>query len=366
MKKMFSIFAILIFSMFFNAKIPNTPISKTKNIYLNISLHLEGTPYSQVSNYQRYERHIQGINQFIIPIKNENPKVKFNFELSHQFILQDIMHGETKFGIGNSFSKIQKAEGHSILIHADIGGQSESNTEYEYKLSRIISDFKTLMGEEPIGASGICGTNDWLGSLKNNGIKYITSLVEFCKKSIFKKKLAPFDWWVKSCVTPGSTVPENEIPWDPSIKNCHGIFPKLGKLTIRPFFMKNSRDWLKNINQVSMLNSINKKREILAFASMPIGKLTCLSNSATEATCLEDHMDIIEFENRLNDSLNVINNHNYKNNYLNFVLSVGEQYNPTYSSSIGKVLKDFTSDNNITWKSVEDSYYSFFKKHRIN
>ena len=42
------------------------------------------------------------------------------------------------------------------------------------------------MEEKPIGAREY-GTNDWLGSLKSNGIKYITSLVEFCKKSIFQK-----------------------------------------------------------------------------------------------------------------------------------------------------------------------------------
>lgn len=347
---------LIVFSMFFNAKIPNKSNISTKNIYLNISLHLEGTPYSQVSNYQRYEQHINTINQFIIPIKNKNPDVKFNFELSHQFILQDIMHGETKFGVGNSFSKEKMNEGHTVMIHADIGGQSESNEEYNYKLNRIITDFERLLGEKPKGASGICGTNNWIESLKDHGIKYITSLVEFCKKSIFKKRLAPTDWWIRSCTTPGSTVPEGEIPWDPSIKNCHGIYPSLSNLTIRPFYLIDSRDWVKNVAPISLLNSMKKKRELVAFSSMPIGKLTCLSNSATEPNCVEDQMDLIEFENRLNDTINVINSTNYQHNYLNFVLSVGTQYTPTFSNSIGEVLLNFVNDNNIKWKSADKVY----------
>jgi hypothetical protein len=356
MRKTILTFLILSFSMFFNAKIPNTSKSLVKNIYLNISLHIEGTPYSQITNYQRYENHIESINKFIIPIEANNPSVKFNFELSHQFILQDIMHGETKFGQGNSFAKIMKSKGHAILIHADIGGQSESNSEYENKLQTIINKYELLMGIKPSGASGICGTNNWIETLKNNGIQFVTSMVEYCKKSIFKRNLTFNNWWVKSCISPGSTVPEGEISWDPSVNDCHGIFPNLSEYTIRPFILKDSRNWLKNISIYQKQNILKKFQNLVAFSSMHIGKLTCLSNSATEPNCVEDQMDIIEFENRLNDSYNIIKDSGYQNNYLNFVLSIGTTYTPSFSTSIGLSLKTFVTENNITWRNAQMNY----------
>ena len=121
------------FFTFFTQKFP-TQISKTKNIYLNISLCLEGTPHSLVSNYQRYERYIH--NQSVYhSTKNENPK-EFNFELSHQLFLQDTANGKTKFASVQLFKNSNKRKDiQSLTTAVDISWAIESNTEYEYKSS---------------------------------------------------------------------------------------------------------------------------------------------------------------------------------------------------------------------------------------
>ena len=327
-----------------------------KNIFFSISLHLEGTPYNQVNNFDRYKQHLKAINQFTGEIIAQNPNARFNFELSNTFIQQDLLFGSTVFGANKNFSKVMKSKGHSILLHADIGGSDETNEQYNQKLQLMLNSFELLLGEKTRGISGICGNNNWIEALTDNDLKFVTGMVEYCKKSILRKNLRAEDLWITNCDTPGATIPPNHHPWDLNVKDCHGIFPELSTKSIRPITLLNSRNWLSNVSLFYPMKKI-RLTPLIAFSNMQLPRISCLSNYVIGGdSCEEDYEDLIQFENRLLKALNIIQDYNYKNNYLSFTLSIGHTYSVEFSNDVGRVLSNFIDSNNITWQGVDDSY----------
>tara|TARA_B110000208_G_scaffold1852_1_gene2432 strand:- start:588 stop:2819 length:2232 start_codon:yes stop_codon:yes gene_type:complete len=194
-----------------------TPAAGTNTappLRLGFILHIEGG--KEIAQPEKLSGHMDRTQAIISTLEAKGAKL--SIELDKDFIFGVQAAGATEI----NKLKAWIASGHSIAIHADVGGQAtDTVTSMKAFILTQIEALKNILGVETIhGISGICSHADWVQVASELDFTYITSIVEYCLKSY---DTANFATDLAASKAP-RTAAEYNACTNPSA--CHDAFPK--------------------------------------------------------------------------------------------------------------------------------------------
>ncbi len=328
--------------------IDKNKIRRVGKNYITISLHAEGGQGKQISNRDAYDNHVNKLERFISAFEALSPQGKLNIEVNNIFALMAIEHEKA----GNNYLTRKMELGHSVYLHGDIGGQPDKTIQqFEQDLITRKQIVEHAIGQKIKGASGVCGHLPWIELVKKQGIKFVSSMVNYCMKSHDPANLPSEYSWVYDCESPAQQISETQ--------DCHGIFPpkEMTEYGFTPFTLSNSKNWINNMTPYFDENA--SKSDLMIFPSLQVGKLACLYQEV-EGECIEDDQDLDVLDDIISRALDDIKNFRKTNPapdlYLGFVLSIGYNYTEEYSKKAAAVIDRYIQSGDLHWQSYSESY----------
>ncbi len=332
-----------------NIKLPTNynMLKKGKN-YITISLHAEGGKGHQISNKDAYDNHVNKLEKFISAFEQLSPPGKLNLEVNNIFGLMAMEHEAP----GNNYLTRKMELGHSVYLHGDIGGQPDKTIQqFEQELITKKGIVEKAIGQKIKGASGVCGHLPWIELVKKQGIKFVTSMVNYCMKSNDPANLPSEYSWVYECKSPAQQISDTQ--------DCHGVFPpkEMTEFGFTPFTLYDSKNWINNMTLYFTPEA--SKDDLIIFPSLHVGKLACLYQE-TEGECIEEDNDLDVLDDIISEALDDINSFRQTNPtkdlYLGFVLSIGQNYTEEFSKKAAAVIDRYIQTGDLHWQSYSESY----------
>lgn len=193
---------------------------------LMVSVHVEGWGKKHY-NSEEFRNH----SEIILRIAREAHQAGgiLSFELSSEFA--------TAPGAKEIAAQLI-ALGHSIEVHADVGGIGKPSLEtFTGQLTEDFSELE-LLGVTPLLVSGICSRGPFIEAAAAAGFRIVTGIVEYCLMSL-DKDYQPTDWRQEECATPAQChdnpdfeLSQRATPWRTSSSSSWIIHDSDGDLVV--------------------------------------------------------------------------------------------------------------------------------------
>lgn len=285
-------------------------------LLLAISIHVEG--YAQeAKNFDLFQIHRRDVLQ-VAEAAEVNGAV-LTFELSAVFV-------EALTQWDDDFIEVVTSMGHSIGVHADIGGSDPPLDVFIAKLTTMKADLEAL-GGQAIHVSGICSGSPWVEAAIEAGFTATTGSVEYCLKSLDTDLLEPSKQSAAACQSPSA---------------CHG--PAIDDLEqkMTPWLTSSSSTW----------TIPDPQGEFLIIAGESGSSVSCLAEAQSGQGCSLDAKDIAVFTATIEQYLAAHDGQGIA--ALTYSWSIGTRVDDQIAEALFEAIALYSDSSEIAWVGVPE------------
>ncbi|MFH1785585.1 MAG: hypothetical protein ABH842_04090 [Candidatus Micrarchaeota archaeon] len=308
-----------------------TFIDNKPKLEVGIMIHVEGWN-NEAFEESSFERHAEAVRKMATTL--EAYGLRGTFEVSEEFI------DGCKNWDDNVLLEL-KNRGHSIGVHADVGGNLEKENLTQQEFGQTISLMKKkaeqLTGSEIEHVSGICSELDWVTAAIDAGYRFTTGGVAYCVMSLPENK-RPDEF--KYCKAPGV---------------CHDTYPTELEDRLRPWKVSSGLNWLENDEQGKLVY-FPSEGVVYALSEEKAGNLP------EGAMADFDQNDIDVFFEVIDEAIALSNTDNTSMVY--FAWSIGsadrvENNDVLFENWLGKIKREYIDTGKLEWKTINQMYHEY-------
>ncbi|MBI3071991.1 MAG: hypothetical protein HYY84_07680 [Deltaproteobacteria bacterium] len=192
-------------------------------VHLVFILHLEGHDNGDSSQYAIYNSQIRTLMD---TWEDAGAKISFETESVVTGVKESLVQGISLYGDNVLTEAVSR--GHGVQLHGGLQMGVEATMDAFmvdlYSQRRLLQD----AGINPVSVSNVCSSMDWTSAAADAGYLFVTSIVEYCGKSLPIEK--------QSASTQACTTPDT----------CHGQYPTDVNKRLRPW-RANGPDWVTSV-----------------------------------------------------------------------------------------------------------------------
>ncbi len=334
-KKLVVLFTVLILTLtlLFGCSVEpeeNPYIGSNEVLNLGLMIHIEGWS-NEETNEDSFIAHAEAIRNFADIL--EEYGLTGTFEARPEFVKACEKWGD------NVLLELYE-RGHSIGVHADLGGTSDFGENYYDRFVTLLienkNEMEQLTGVDVRHVSGICSELDWVSAAVEAGYEFTTGGVAYCAMSL-----------------PEEDQPEEFIGCE-GAGACHDTFPTELENRMQPWRISSGEDWLEP----------NSNGELVYFASDAV--LYSLAEENLDdlpegAMGVFEEDDVDDFFVRLGEGIGLVEVDEYNTMYFAWSIGNAARVNDNdelYETLFGGLQK-YIHSGQVEWKTISQMYDEF-------
>ena len=299
---------------------PSPEPAPDAGVLIGLSVHVEGWR-TEVRDRDQYEAHVANLET--LAAAAEAHDAVLTFELGPTFV-----EATAAWGGGDLLASFAD-RGHTIAVHADVGGDPEqfaTTDEFTAELVAQRAAVEALVpGIEVTHVTGICSADPWVEAALAAGFETTAGLVEYCAMSLDPADLP--EGVTQDCASPVA---------------CHGEPPRAYDQTSWVWWADSSAHWLTPADDGLLL--------VAGGGAGPV----CASEAASGVTvgaegCTGDDEDLALTSDALADGTDDLDADH--TSVVWFTWSVGTPVDEEYAEEWFSMVERSTADGSLTWSS---------------